>query len=327
MTNFERMNTLGTDLAYAAAQLRVGKLVGIPTETVYGLAANALDPEAVASIFEAKNRPAFDPLIVHLADFEQAAAYCSHIPDLAYRLAATFCPGPITFILPKNHLIPDLVSAGHPTVGIRIPNHLLTLALLQQLDFPLAAPSANPFGYVSPTTAQHVADQLGDKIAYILDGGACEIGLESTIIDLSATAPKVLRLGGLALEQLEAAVGQKLALQTSSSNPKAPGMLMKHYAPNKRLRWAHEPASAKNEPLPDLAKTAWLRFSEPLAHVPLKQQFVLSPSGDFKQAASRLFALLRELDQSAFDLILVEKAPEIGLGRAINDRLKRAVTP
>ncbi|MDP2189309.1 MAG: L-threonylcarbamoyladenylate synthase [Sphingobacteriaceae bacterium] len=321
------MNKLGTDLHFAAAQLRAGKLVGIPTETVYGLAANALDPVAVASIFEAKNRPAFDPLIVHLASFEQAQAYCQNIPDLAYQLAAAFCPGPITFILPKNTRIPDLVSSGQPTVGIRIPNHPLTLQLLQQLDFPLAAPSANPFGYVSPTTAQHVADQLGDKIAYILDGGACEIGLESTIIDLSIAAPKVLRLGGLALEQLEAAVGQKLALQTSSSNPKAPGMLLKHYAPNKRLRWAQEPASATNEPLADFSKTAWLRFSEPLAHVPLKQQFILSPSGDFKQAANRLFALLRELDNSTFDLILVEKAPEIGLGRAINDRLKRAVTP
>ena len=327
MLNFERMFKPGTDLPYAAAQLRAGKLVGIPTETVYGLAANALDPVAVASIFEAKNRPAFDPLIVHLASFEQAQAYCQNIPDLAYQLAAAFCPGPITFILPKNHRIPDLVSSGQPTVGIRIPNHPLTLALLQQLDFPLAAPSANPFGYVSPTTAQHVADQLGDKIAYIVDGGACEIGLESTIIDLSVAEPKVLRLGGLALEQLEAAVGQKLALQTSSSNPKAPGMLLKHYAPNKRLRWAHEPVAATDVSLPDFSKTAWLRFSEPLAHVPLKQQFVLSPSGDFKQAASRLFALLRELDQSAFDLILVEKAPETGLGRAINDRLKRAVTP
>jgi L-threonylcarbamoyladenylate synthase len=318
------MNKIGTDLPFAASQLRAGKLVGIPTETVYGLAANALEAQAVASIFEAKNRPAFDPLIVHLANFEQAAAFCTAIPDLAYRLAATFCPGPITFILPKNHHIPDLVSAGQPTVGIRIPNHPLTLQLLQQLDFPLAAPSANPFGYVSPTTAQHVADQLGDKIAYILDGGPCEIGLESTIIDLSIAVPKVLRLGGLALEQLEAAVGQKLTLQTSSSNPKAPGMLLKHYAPNKKLIWAD---AAPQTPTVAMDKTAWLRFSEPLAHVPLKQQLVLSPSGDFKQAASRLFALLRELDQSAYDLILVEKAPETGLGRAINDRLKRAVTP
>lgn len=317
------MNKIGTDLPFAAAQLRAGKLVGIPTETVYGLAANAFDAEAVASIFEAKNRPAFDPLIVHLADFEQAAAHCTAIPDLAYRLAATFCPGPITFILPKNHRIPDLVSAGHPTVGIRIPNHPLTLQLLQQLDFPLAAPSANPFGYVSPTTAQHVVDQLGDKIAYIIDGGPCEIGLESTIIDLSTAAPKVLRLGGLALEQLEAAVGQKLALQTSSSNPKAPGMLLKHYAPNKKLLWAD---AAPQNPTVPLDKTAWLRFSEPLPHLPLAQQFVLSASGDFKQAASRLFAVLRELDKSAFDLILVEKAPETGLGRAINDRLKRAVS-
>lgn len=320
------MKKVGTDLGFAAEQLRAGRLVGIPTETVYGLAANALDPVAVASIFEAKNRPAFDPLIVHLADFGQAAAYCSALPELAFRLAEAFCPGPITFILPKNQRIPELVSAGQPTVGIRVPRHPLTLALLQQLDFPLAAPSANPFGYVSPTTAAHVAEQLGDKIAYIVDGGPCEIGLESTIIDLSGTQPKVLRLGGLSLEQLEQAVGQRLPLQTSSSNPKAPGMLLKHYAPNKRLRWADAPGQQQNEPLPELSKTAWLRFSEPLAHVPLQQQFVLSASGDFKEAANRLFALLRELDKTGFELILVEKAPEIGLGRAINDRLKRAVS-
>jgi len=325
------MNKLGKDVQFAAEQLRAGKLVGLPTETVYGLAANALDPVAVARIFEAKNRPAFDPLIVHLASFDQAVRYCEQIPDLAYQLAAAFSPGPLTFILPKNHRIPDLVSSGHATVGIRIPQHPLALELLQQLAFPLAAPSANPFGYVSPTTAQHVADQLGEQVAYILDGGPSEIGLESTIIDLSVAKPKVLRLGGLSLEQLEAAVGHKLDLQTSSSNPTAPGMLLKHYAPNKRLHWADAAGAAlaevnRSEPLPPLSKIAWLRFKEPLEHLPLKQQFLLSPTGDFKQAASRLFALLRELDQSTFDLILVEKAPEIGLGRAINDRLKRALS-
>lgn len=313
------MANTGTDEALAAQHLRSGKLVGIPTETVYGLAANALDPIAVARIFEAKNRPAFDPLIVHVANMAEAQKYCSHMPDLAFQLAEKFSPGPLTYILPKNQLIPDLVSSGHSTVGIRIPNHPLTQALLQQLDFPLAAPSANPFGYVSPTTAQHVLDQLGKAVAYVLDGGPCEVGLESTIIDLSGDQPRVLRLGGLSLEELEATLGQKLAVQTSSSNPKAPGMLVKHYAPNVVLRWEND----LPEQLPQ--NIGCLRFSAPHAAFTTGRQWVLSPNGSLAEAASRLFAVLREIDQAKPDLVLVERFPETGLGRAINDRLKRAV--
>lgn len=313
------MANTGTDVALAAQHLQSGKLVGIPTETVYGLAANAIDPIAVARIFEAKNRPAFDPLIVHVANMAEAQKYCSHMPDLAFQLAEKFSPGPLTYILPKNQLIPDLVSSGHSTVGIRIPNHPLTLALLQQLDFPLAAPSANPFGYVSPTTAQHVLDQLGQSVAYVLDGGPCEVGLESTIIDLSGDQPRVLRLGGLSLEELEATLGQKLAVQTSSSNPKAPGMLVKHYAPNVVLRWEND----LPEQLPQ--NIGCLRFRAPHAAFTTGRQWVLSPNGSLAEAASRLFAVLREIDQVKPDLVLVERFPETGLGRAINDRLKRAV--
>ncbi len=313
------MANTGTDVGLAAQHLRGGKLVGIPTETVYGLAANALDELAVARIFEAKKRPAFDPLIVHIDDFAEVEKYCDRVPDLAYRLAERFCPGPLTFILPKNHRIPDLVSSGHPTVGIRVPNHPLSLALLRQLHFPLAAPSANPFGYVSPTTAQHVTNQLGEAVAYVLDGGPCAVGLESTIIDLSSPTPKVLRLGGLSMEALETALGQKLEIQRSSSNPKAPGMLLKHYAPRVRMLWeADAPAL-----LP--AKTACLRFSSPHPKLPLAQQWILSAEGSLAQAASRLFAALRDMDAAALDLILVERFPEQGLGLAINDRLSRAV--
>lgn len=313
------MASTGTDTALAAQLLRAGKLVGIPTETVYGLAANALDPLAVASIFEAKKRPAFDPLIVHLANFSQVCNYCHQVPDVAYRLAEVFSPGPLTYILPKKSIIPDLVSSGHPTVGIRIPNHPLALELLHQLDFPLAAPSANPFGYVSPTTAQHVTDQLGDAVAHVLDGGPCAVGLESTIIDLSGHQPKVLRLGGLSIEALETALGQKLQVQRSSSNPKAPGMLVKHYAPGVRMSWEEEAPAV----LP--AKTARLRFSSPLPDLPLQQQWILSPERSLALAASRLFATLRKMDRADLDLILVERFPEIGLGMAINDRLSRAV--
>jgi L-threonylcarbamoyladenylate synthase len=312
---------IGYNIQEAAAALRAGMLVGIPTETVYGLAANALDERAVAGIFEAKKRPSFDPLIVHLASFEQAAAYCHHIPDLAYQLAEQFCPGPLTFILPKTERISDLVSSGHPTVGIRIPNHPLTLALLQALDFPLAAPSANPFGYVSPTTAAHVQQQLGAEVAYILDGGPCTVGLESTILDLSGPDPKVLRLGGLPLESIEAVLKRKLSTQTSSSNPKAPGMLVKHYAPHVSMVWQQQ----YHAPLLPAYRVAWLRFSAMIPEIPAAQQFVLSPQGDLREAASRLFALLRELDQHDFDLIVAEPVPDVGLGRAINDRLQRAV--
>ncbi len=313
------MEKWGTDVSRAAEALRKGQLVGIPTETVYGLAANALDSLAVARIFEAKNRPAFDPLIVHLARFEQVERYCRQVPPLAYRLAEVFCPGPLTFILPKKAIIPDLVSAGHSTVGIRVPNHPLSLQLLEALDFPLAAPSANPFGYVSPTTAQHVLQQLGDAVAYVLDGGPCSVGLESTIIDLSGGEPKVLRLGGLSLEALEAAVGQPLSVQTSSSNPRAPGMLVKHYAPRTPLLWQHEVTE-----LP-AGRIGYLRFSSPLPQVDPQHQWLLSPANSLPEAASKLFATLRLLDEMRYDWVLVEKFPETGLGLAINDRLTRAV--
>lgn len=312
---------IGTDLAQAAQLLNAGKIVAIPTETVYGLAANGLDPQAVARIFAAKNRPSFDPLILHLPNFEAAEQYCHGIPPLANRLAVQFSPGPLTFILRKRPLVPDLVTAGHNTVGIRIPQHPLTLALLQQLDFPLAAPSANPFGYISPTTAKHVQDQLGSSIDYILDGGACAVGLESTIIDLSGTTPKVLRLGGLSLEALEEAAGQALSVQTSSSNPKAPGMLIRHYAPRKLL------LLQKNTTVPTGIKekdVALLRFQTVHPDFPAAQQYVLSESGNFTEAAARLFSVLRQLDALKHHCILAEELPEQGLGRAINDRLRRA---
>lgn len=315
------MARIGADLTQAAQLLRAGGLVAIPTETVYGLAANGLDAQAVAKIFAAKNRPSFDPLILHLPHFAAASQYCLDIPPLAEKLAAQFSPGPLTFILRKRPSVPDLVTAGHDTVGIRIPNHPLTLALLQQIDFPLAAPSANPFGYISPTTAAHVAQQLGAQIDYILDGGPCTVGLESTIIDLSGTQPKVLRLGGLSLEALEEAADQALSVQTSSSNPKAPGMLIRHYAPKKLL------LLQQNIVIPEGMKeneVVLLRFSALHPDFPSSQQFILSEKADLTEAAARLFQLMRELDALPYGCILAEPLPEQGLGRAMNDRLRRA---
>ena len=316
------MAIIGTDIQEAARLLRAGELVAIPTETVYGLAANAFSETAVLKIFEAKERPAFDPLIVHTHSVEQFSQIAVSIPDMAYRLAEAFMPGPLTLILPKAEQVPLLVTSGHDSVGIRIPNHPLTLQLLRELEFPLAAPSANPFGYVSPTTAQHVEQQLGNRIPYILDGGACSIGIESTIISLAGGQVQVLRLGGLALEEIEQVLGRPVDLvKTSSSNPQAPGMLISHYAPRKKVVLGV---------LPELIqayagqRVGVLSFRDTYAGLPLQHQVALSPAGQVREAAQRLFSALRYLDGQPVDLILAEFVPEEGLGRAVNDRLRRA---
>lgn len=315
------MAEVGSDTNKAVALLKAGELVAIPTETVYGLAANALDTAAVVKIFEAKNRPAFDPLIVHVKAVSQFFAYAEEIPEAALQLAETVCPGPVTFIFKKKNKIPDLVTSGHPTVGLRVPNHLLTLELLNQLDFPLAAPSANPFGFTSPTSAQHVQEQLGKKVPYILDGGECQVGLESTIIDFSSTKPRILRLGGLSLEFIEEALGEKVAIQTSSSNPQAPGMLISHYNPGKPVL-----VGEINKRISQLAheRIGVLAFRDYVQGIPYENQRILTPSGDLAEAARNFFSTLRSFNTLPVDVVLAEWLPDEGLGRAINDRLKRA---
>ena len=225
----------GIDLEKAKAILSRGELVAIPTETVYGLAANALNPDAVAKIFSVKNRPEFDPLIVHVPDLDSVDQYVDFIPLKARKLASLNWPGPLTMVLRKKSNIPDIVTAGMETVAIRCPDHILSRQLLKELPFPLAAPSANPFGYVSPTRAEHVNEQLGDKIQYILDGGPCSVGIESTIIGFEGDVPVVYRLGGLGLEKIESLIGNVELNLNSSSNPKAPGQLKSHYAPRKKI--------------------------------------------------------------------------------------------
>jgi L-threonylcarbamoyladenylate synthase len=313
------MAQIGTDKWAAKEFLEAGNVVGIPTETVYGLAGNALNVDAVLSIFRVKNRPSFDPLIVHTDSFAKLDQFVSHIPDLAYKLAQTFWPGPLTLLLPKRDLIPDLVTAGLGTVAVRIPNHPLTLDLLRSLDFPLAAPSANPFGYISPTTAQHVADQLGDQIPYILDGGPAGIGIESTIIGFDEGKATVFRLGGMALEQIEAVIGPVSVRTHSTSNPNAPGMLSSHYAPRKPLTLLQQGQS----PEPG-ERVGALAFREPFGGLQPHNQRVLSPTGDLNEAAKNLFAHLRALDGLDVDNIYAEPLPNQGLGWAMNDRLKRA---
>lgn len=329
--HFKKM--ISKDLDLAEKLLRAGELVAVPTETVYGLAANALDNEAVTKIFEAKNRPTFDPLIIHTDTLEKAKNFVVDFPEIAQKLASHFWAGAMTLLLPKKNIIPDLVTSGMDTVAIRIPSHPLTLALLARLEFPLAAPSANPFGYISPTTAQHVENQLGTKIPLILDGGACEVGIESTIIGFEGEKAIIYRLGGISVEEIEKIIG-KVAIKTSSSNPKqvgmhAPGMLESHYAPKKPLfleDFSKLPAQNLYDILEkyDLDRIGGLLFSENEPNLMEKNMLFLSKSGDYAEATKNLFAMMRQLDTMDIDVIIAELLPEIGLGRAINDRLRRA---
>jgi L-threonylcarbamoyladenylate synthase len=308
----------GTDLEIAKTILTRGDLVAIPTETVYGLAANALNDAAVARIFTAKNRPEFDPLIIHVPDLEAVDLYTESIPLKARRLASLNWPGPLTLVLKKKSIIPDIVTSGMDTVGVRCPDHSLTRQLLKELPFPLAAPSANPFGYVSPTRAEHVNEQLGDRIQYILDGGPCSLGIESTIIGFETEKPVVYRLGGLSLEKIESLIGPVELNLNSSSDPKAPGQLKSHYAPRKKLIIGNiEQLQQKYSS----DHTGILSFKRDY-HSPF--QIVLSRSGNLEEAAKNLFSALREFDKMNVNVVLAEYVPDTGVGRAINDRLRRA---
>lgn len=317
------MAQTGQDIGLGANFLREGKLVAIPTETVYGLAGNALNPAAVASIFETKNRPNFDPLILHVSGIDQVEKYTEDFPKLLQKLAEKFWPGPLTLLLPRKNIIPDLVTSGLDRVAVRVPDHELTLALLKSLDFPLAAPSANPFGYISPTTADHVDAQLGEKIPYILDGGPCKVGLESTIVGMEGEEVIIYRLGGLEIAEIESIVGKVKIKDHSSSNPQAPGLLESHYAPGKPFILGD-----LDRMIPDFQRKkvdfAVLSFSRIIEEIPTERQFCLSGGSDLKEAAANLFAAMRQLDESDAEVILAELMPEVGLGRAINDRLKRA---
>ena len=312
------MAETGSDLEKAKNILLAGDLVAVPTETVYGLAANALNPHAIAKVFEVKGRPHFDPLIVHVPDLVAAKLYVLEIPAQAESLAEKFWPGPLTLLLKKKSIISDLVTAGLDTVGMRCPNHLLTHKLLASLPFPLAAPSANPFGYVSPTRPEHVAEQLGEKISYILDGGPSTVGVESTIIGFEDNRPVIFRLGGVTQEQIEAVIGSVAVNTTSTSNPKSPGQLQSHYSPGKKVIIGDIDALIKKH------------GSENFGILSFKQdhlqrfQFILSPSGQMSEAAQNLFSALRILDKMPIEIILAEFVPDVGIGKAINDRLRRA---
>lgn len=310
-----------SDISLAAEKLKQNELVAIPTETVYGLAANALNAGAVSKIFELKKRPTFNPLIVHLKGTEQLTELAEDIPDSAYKLAAKFWPGPLTMILKKKAIVPDVVTANKPTVAVRVPNHPLTQALLAQLPFPLAAPSANPFSSISPTTAQHVEGFFGDQLC-ILDGGACQKGLESTIIGFEDGQPVVYRLGALSIESIEAVVGLVKTFNHDDQSPVAPGMLSKHYAPETptiQCLDLEKEILAQGE-----KKIGLIVFQSATLSDKVEQIEVLSAQGDLEEAAKNLYAAMHRLDRCHLDVILAETFPNRGIGKTINDKLNRA---
>jgi len=316
----------GEAVRLAAAILRRGGIVAFPTETDYGLGATALAARAVARLFEATGRPRFDPLIVHIAEPAQLELLAERIPDAARRLAERFWPGPLTLVLPKLATVPDIVTSGLDTVGVRVPDHPLARALIREAGTPVAAPSANLFGQTSPVTAEHVRGQLGDRVDAVLDGGPCRVGIESTIVSFGeGERPRVLRLGGVAVEDLEAVIGPvDIGRPTSSpgaeERPLAPGDLPRHYAPARTPLVLAE----RNAPAPAGKRVGLLSLKGRGDTGGFAQVEVLSSLGDLREAAAALYAALRRLDASGLDLIVAELAPEEGLGRAINDRLRRA---
>lgn len=314
------MSQIGENLLKACTLLEGDELVAIPTETVYGLAANALSDSAVIKIFEAKNRPNFNPLIVHVVNVDAIEKY-AHLDPISLQLAKAFMPGPFTLLLPKKPNISDLVTAGSSKVAIRVPNQIVTTKLLMLLRFPLAAPSANPSGYVSPTTAQHVLEGLKNKVSYILDGGACEVGLESTIAEVVDNQIILHRSGAITSEQMEKLTGLKVVEAAHAEKPTTSGQMMSHYATKTPLYRGNIPELMEQFQDKNIAVISFKNLYEGLK---TGHQYVLSPKGDLNEAAKFLFAVMRGIDEFQFDVIITELFPDKGLGRAINDRLGRA---
>lgn len=315
----------GTDpqaIHAAVTALHAGEVVAFPTETVYGLGADALNAHAVAQVFAIKGRPRFDPLIVHVPDKDSVTRYAMATDSRALALMERFWPGPLTLVLPKRPLIPDLVTAGLDTVALRVPAHPVALALLRAVETPIAAPSANPFGYVSPTTAVHVRDMLGHAIELILDGGPCSVGIESTVCAFTEEQAVILRPGGVTVEEIEAVIGAVTVASSSRPDARSPGTLPRHYSPRVPLTLL-----APGEAIPCPAqgeRIGLLTFAARPAVEGYTVVETLSPSGNLLEAAANLFAVLRRLDGLGLKRVIVEPVPERGIGRAIMDRLRRA---
>ncbi len=303
----------------AAGIIRDGGIAAFPTETVYGLGADAFNPQAAAKIFEAKDRPFFDPLIVHVPDVAAVSGLVSSLPAAAEKLMQKFWPGPLTIVLPKNHGVPGIVTAGLSTVAVRMPAHPVALAFIRAAGRCIAAPSANRFGCLSPTNAEHVRDQLGDRVPVILDGGACVVGVESTIIKIENDAFHLLRPGGVPVEEIERIVG-RVQVAVYGALTEAPGQLPYHYAPSTPVALIERIEEYQLED-PD---AVFLFFREPLFAIPAGRCEVLSPSGSISEAAANLFSGLHRLDGLHKKIIYAEEVPSEGLGRAIMDRLVKA---
>jgi L-threonylcarbamoyladenylate synthase len=305
----------------AVELLREGQLVGLPTETVYGLAGDGLNPAALARIFEVKQRPLFDPLILHFADMAGAFDLAEQIPTAARELAQRFWPGPLTIVVRKKEMVPDLATSGLPNVALRVPAHPVAQALLRAFGGPLAAPSANRFGRISPTDAAAVRTELGEAVPLILDGGPCAVGLESTVLFLSEHQPVLLRAGGIPVEEIEAVVGRVQRAAPVDDRPLAPGQLKHHYAPRKPLRLVGNVGE-----IPSQSDIGWLAFGTQTASAPFFGVVEnLSPTGDLREAAANFFRVLRGLDDDPrVGILYALPLPAQGLGLAINERLERA---
>ena len=316
------MTIISNDIGRAVEILNNEDVVAIPTETVYGLAGNIYSDKAIRKIFEVKQRPLFNPLIVHLHSIEQLDEIVSEFPIKAQLLADAFWPGSLTLILKKKSNIPDVITAGKDTVAVRIPNHPVTLKLLKELSFPLAAPSANPFNRISPTNSLHVESYFKNSIKMVLEGGECKNGLESTIIGFENNEPVLYRLGAIAIEEIENVVGKINVKNKKEKAPDAPGMLAKHYAPKTKTYLVND---IKKFIKGNGDKTIGVvSFTEDMNASNIEHVEILSKSGDLKEAASKLYSALHTLDDLNLDMIVAQRFPDVGLGKSINDRLERA---
>jgi L-threonylcarbamoyladenylate synthase len=316
------MAQISTSSRDALALLNQSEIVAIPTETVYGLAGNAFSEKAIKKIFELKKRPFYNPLIVHIKSVADLNQIATEIPEKAMLLADAFWPGPLTLVLKRQNTIPDLVTGGKSTVAVRVPNHPVALALLEQLDFPLAAPSANPFGSISPTKAEHVANYFAASSLTVLEGGECRSGIESTIIGFEEGSAVLYRLGSITIEEIEAVIGTLKIKTHNEETPSAPGMLSKHYAPKTKTVLTEN--ITEELALLSTKRIGLVTYQNHFDHQNIVSNEVLSPTGDLKEAASRLYNALHKLDQLKLDIIIAERFPDYGLGRTINDRLERA---
>ena len=313
---------ISKDISKAVELLSNNELVAIPTETVYGLAGNIYSEKAIKTIFETKQRPFFNPLIVHIASVNDLEKIVESIPEKARLLADMFWPGPITLVLKKKNTIPNLITAGKATVAVRVPNHPTTLELLRQLDFPLAAPSANPFNRISPTKPEHVEDYFKDQIKMVLDGGPCAKGIESTIIGFENDEPIIYRLGSTSIEAIEAVVGKLEIKNKKEAAPDAPGMLERHYAPKTKTILTDHLQKSIAEYYGK--RIGLLLYNDILNDDNIDFKIVLTQGQDLEGAASKLYDALHQLDKQDLDIIIAERLPDYGLGKSINDRLARA---